>query len=98
MFADSKVLVTGGTGSFGKALIGRLLSLDTPPRRIVIFSRDELKQYEMSARSLSLTTVRYATFWGMSGTGTASSEPWRESMSWSTRPHSSRCRRPSIPL
>ena len=50
MFADSKVLVTGGTGSFGKALIGRLLSLDTPPRRIVIFSRDELKQYEMSCQ------------------------------------------------
>ena len=48
MLADSTILVTGGTGSFGKALIGRLLSLDPPPRRIVIFSRDELKQYEMS--------------------------------------------------
>ena len=48
MFADSTILVTGGTGSFGKALIRRLLSLDAPPRRIVVFSRDELKQYEMS--------------------------------------------------
>ena len=83
MFADSKVLVTGGgTGSFGKALIGRLLSLDTPPRRIVIFSRDELKQYEMSClEAISLTTVRYDTFWEMSGTGTASSARSRESMS-----------------
>ena len=44
MFADSAILVTGGTGSFGKALIRRLLSLDAPPRRIVVFSRDELKQ------------------------------------------------------
>lgn len=51
MFADSKILVTGGTGSFGKALIGRLLSLDKPPQRIVIFSRDELKQYEMSCQN-----------------------------------------------
>lgn len=51
MFADSAILITGGTGSFGKALIGRLLSLDTPPRRIVIFSRDELKQYEMSCQT-----------------------------------------------
>lgn len=50
MFADSKVLITGGTGSFGKALTRRLLSLDTPPQRVVIFSRDELKQYEMSSQ------------------------------------------------
>lgn len=50
MFADSEILITGGTGSFGKALIKRLLSLDVSPRRIVIFSRDELKQYEMSCQ------------------------------------------------
>lgn len=42
------VLVTGGTGSFGKAFIKKLL-LDEPSiERIVIFSRDELKQYELS--------------------------------------------------
>lgn len=45
-FLDSKsVLVTGGTGSFGKHLIQDLLS--TPVRRIVIFSRDELKQWQL---------------------------------------------------
>lgn len=42
---DSSILVTGGTGSFGKAFLTYALErLD--PRRIVVFSRDELKQYE----------------------------------------------------
>ncbi|WP_040157616.1 UDP-N-acetylglucosamine 4,6-dehydratase (inverting) [Nigerium massiliense] len=41
----SSILITGGTGSFGKAFITRLLN-DINPRRVVIFSRDELKQYE----------------------------------------------------
>jgi UDP-N-acetylglucosamine 4,6-dehydratase/5-epimerase len=42
---NSSVLVTGGTGSFGRALTKRLLQSDV--RRIAIFSRDELKQLEM---------------------------------------------------
>ncbi len=42
----SSILVTGGTGSFGKAFLGALLS-EHSPRRIGIFSRDELKQYEL---------------------------------------------------
>ena len=41
----SSILITGGTGSFGKAFVKRLLA-DIQPRRIVIYSRDELKQYE----------------------------------------------------
>jgi len=46
-FIDGKsILVTGGTGSFGKTFISRLLSQHNP-RRVVVFSRDELKQYEM---------------------------------------------------
>jgi len=44
--ADSSILVTGGTGSFGKAFLERVLG-NHEPRRVVIFSRDELKQYEM---------------------------------------------------
>jgi len=40
------VLITGGTGSFGKAFAKRLLQ-DTDVERLVIFSRDELKQFEM---------------------------------------------------
>jgi len=41
----SEILITGGTGSFGKAFIRH--ALDTlDPKRLIIFSRDELKQYE----------------------------------------------------
>ncbi len=43
---DANILVTGGTGSFGKRFIATVLER-YEPRRIVIFSRDELKQYEM---------------------------------------------------
>lgn len=41
----SSILITGGTGSFGKAFVRRILA-DFEPRRVVIYSRDELKQYE----------------------------------------------------
>jgi UDP-N-acetylglucosamine 4,6-dehydratase len=43
------VLVTGGTGSFGRRFIQTILR-DHRPRRVVVFSRDELKQFEMSHR------------------------------------------------
>jgi UDP-N-acetylglucosamine 4,6-dehydratase len=43
---DSSILLTGGTGSFGKALLRYALD-HLNPRRVVVFSRDELKQYEM---------------------------------------------------
>ena len=46
MFKSKKILVTGGTGSFGKSLIFYLLD-NYDLKKIVIFSRDELKQYEM---------------------------------------------------
>jgi len=42
----ANILVTGGTGSFGKAFIKTVLDR-YQPRRVVVFSRDELKQYEM---------------------------------------------------
>lgn len=45
-WANSTVLVTGGTGSFGKAFIRRLLT-QSPPKKLIVFSRDELKQFEM---------------------------------------------------
>jgi UDP-N-acetylglucosamine 4,6-dehydratase/5-epimerase len=46
MFNEQSILVTGGTGSFGKAFIRTVLSRYTP-RRLVVYSRDELKQFEM---------------------------------------------------
>ena len=45
-FKDKTILITGGTGSFGKKCTEILLKKG-PPRKLIIFSRDELKQYEM---------------------------------------------------
>ena len=45
-FSGRSVLVTGGTGSFGQAFTRRILA-ESNPRRLIIFSRDELKQSEM---------------------------------------------------
>jgi UDP-N-acetylglucosamine 4,6-dehydratase (inverting) len=49
VFNAQSILVTGGTGSFGHKCVARLLS-DPEVKRVVIYSRDELKQYEMSQR------------------------------------------------
>ncbi len=46
MLNDKSILVTGGTGSFGKRLVRTILSR-YKPRRLIVFSRDELKQFEM---------------------------------------------------
>ena len=45
ILTGSDVLITGGPGSFGKAFVRNLLA-EHDPARLVIFSRDELKQYE----------------------------------------------------
>ena len=50
MLKEKSILVTGGTGSFGQKFIATLLAVYPGIERIVIFSRDELKQYEMSQR------------------------------------------------
>ena len=49
VFNDKSVLITGGTGSFGQEFVKTLLSR-YKPARIVVLSRDELKQYEMEQR------------------------------------------------
>lgn len=46
MFNDKTILITGGTGSFGKKYVRTILARYNP-RRLIVFSRDELKQYEM---------------------------------------------------
>ena len=46
MFNDKSILVTGGTGSFGKELV-KLILERYKPKRLIIYSRDELKQFEM---------------------------------------------------
>jgi UDP-N-acetylglucosamine 4,6-dehydratase len=49
MLNDKSILITGGTGSFGKKFTETLIK-NYKPRKIVIFSRDELKQFEMAQR------------------------------------------------
>ena len=43
---DLTVLITGGTGSFGRKLVEVLLA-ELLPRKLIVLSRDELKQHEM---------------------------------------------------
>lgn len=47
MLADKHVLITGGTGSYGRRLLDRLLGLSAPPKSVTVFSRDEEKQDRM---------------------------------------------------
>jgi len=47
MFADKSILITGGTGSFGRFFIRFLLDNFPDVRRVVVFSRDEFKQFQM---------------------------------------------------
>jgi len=49
MFNDKSILITGGTGSFGHRYVKTILER-YKPARVVVFSRDELKQYEMQQR------------------------------------------------
>jgi UDP-N-acetylglucosamine 4,6-dehydratase len=46
MFNNKSILITGGTGSFGKKFIKILLEKYSP-KKVVVYSRDELKQFEM---------------------------------------------------
>ena len=46
MFNDKAIMITGGTGSFGKNFIKRI-SQTYKPKKLIIYSRDELKQFEI---------------------------------------------------
>jgi UDP-N-acetylglucosamine 4,6-dehydratase len=48
MIKNKVVMITGGTGSFGKKLVERLLK-DDEVKKVIVFSRDELKQFEMQS-------------------------------------------------
>lgn len=58
VFEGASILVTGGTGSFGKAFVSQILR-DHNPARVVVFSRDELKQYEMRQSFGDDDRIRY---------------------------------------
>ena len=57
MFNGKNILITGGTGSFGKKYAQILLN-EYKPNKIIIYSRDELKQYEM-AQSFNDKAMRF---------------------------------------
>ncbi len=57
MFDDKVVLITGGTGSFGRHYIRVILSR-YKPKKLIIFSRDELKQFEME-QEFNASSMRY---------------------------------------
>jgi UDP-N-acetylglucosamine 4,6-dehydratase (inverting) len=50
MLSEKSMLVTGGTGSFGQALVRTILSRYRDVERLVVYSRDELKQFEMAQK------------------------------------------------
>ena len=49
MFKNKKLLITGGTGSFGKTFLNKILKKDC--KEIVIFSRDEKKQHDLRSNN-----------------------------------------------
>jgi UDP-N-acetylglucosamine 4,6-dehydratase (inverting) len=55
---DSNILLTGGTGSFGHAFVAMTLAKFNP-RRLVVYSRDEMKQWEMAKRYTGDRRVRF---------------------------------------
>lgn len=57
MFDDKSILVTGGTGSFGRQFVKTVLA-QFRPKRLIVYSRDELKQYEM-AREFDHRAMRF---------------------------------------
>src|SRR5659263_2689 len=57
-WTKSVVLVTGGTGSFGKKFIKMMLE-EYHPAKIIVFSRDELKQHEMRVAGYDHPSLRY---------------------------------------
>lgn len=58
MFENSTILVTGGTGSFGNTFVPMTLARYNP-RKIIIFSRDEMKQWEMAKKFAGDDRVRF---------------------------------------
>lgn len=64
MFKNKSILITGGTGSFGQEFARKILNDYPLIKKLVIFSRDELKQYEMSCKSPFKGDARLRFFLG----------------------------------
>ena len=62
MFDSKTILVTGGTGSFGKFFVKDVLEAWNP-EKIIVFSRDEWKQHEMRCAGFADKRIRYFIPW-----------------------------------
>ena len=62
MLTDKTILITGGTGSFGKKCTEIILK-KYKPKKLIIFSRDELKQFEMAQIFSESTISLHAVFY-----------------------------------
>ena len=58
MLEQSSILITGGTGSFGHAFVPMTLEKYNP-KRLVVFSRDEIKQWEMAKLYADDNRIRF---------------------------------------
>lgn len=61
MLNNKSVLITGGTGSFGKKFVETILRDYPQVKKIIIYSRDELKQFELEQKYSEKTIRRCAT-------------------------------------
>ena len=61
MLNNKSILITGGTGSFGKSFIKTVL-MKYKPKRLVVYSRDELKQYEMQNSTTFMPYQEYIRY------------------------------------
>lgn len=59
MFDNKVIMITGGTGSFGKAFVEELLSRPKKPEKIIIYSRDEMKQNSMREKFSDENCLRF---------------------------------------
>ncbi len=59
MFNNKKILLTGGTGSFGKAFVKTVLERYPDVKRLVVYSLDELKQFEREQEFGRNPAMRY---------------------------------------
>ena len=57
-WTEQVILVTGGTGSFGKKFVEMMLA-EYHPAKLIVFSRDELKQHEMRVAGFDHPSLRY---------------------------------------
>ncbi len=58
MFDNKNILITGGTGSFGYEFVRYLLN-NYKPKKLIVFSRDEIKQWEMSKKFSHYSCLRF---------------------------------------